>query len=213
MPGRSWPRPAQRAPATVARLPQLTVVMGLKIDNVIFTHRLTAESRPLRCGHETSARGAAGKWCRGNGVSQLGNLSVREPHLTPEHQSSKRYSDYAVDCAWTISGSKDLLGQSVRLRDCPDSPSNWATSGWRIFASDSTRRLVPARVQRLFRRWTLPNGAPRGCLSLPSVFKNCRDVAAELLSHPLTCSVNRVDYRVTIRYLLHHRPPFLPACK
>ena len=79
------------------------------------------------------------------------------------------------------------------------------------FGTDSTRRLVPGRVQRLVRRWTLPNGAPRSFLSLPSVFKNCRDVAAELLSHPLTCSVNLVENRVTLRCLLNHRPPFLPA--
>ena len=78
---------------------------------------------------------------------------------------------------------------------------------------DSTRRLVRRLVQRLVRRWTLPNGAPRSFLSLPSVFKNCRDVAAELLGHPLTCSVNRVDNRVTIRRVLNHRPPFLPACR
>ena len=34
---------------------------------------------------------------------QLGNLSVSGPTTTPEHQSWKRYSEDAVDCAWTIS--------------------------------------------------------------------------------------------------------------
>ena len=44
-------------------------------------------------------------------------------------------------------------------------------------------------------------GEPGSFLSLPGVFKNCRDVAAELLSDPLTCLVDRVDKRATIRCL------------
>ncbi len=60
------------------------------------------------------------------------------------------------------------------------------------------------RAVSIQRRWTLPDGAPRSVLSLPSVFENCRDVAAELFHHPLTSLVDRVDDRVTIRSRRNH---------
>ena len=58
---------------------------------------------------------------------------------------------------------------------------------------------VPAQRHPFVRRRTAPNGPARSRLPFPSVFQNRRDVAAELLGHPLTCLVNLVDDRVTIR--------------
>jgi hypothetical protein len=43
-------------------------------------------------------------------------------------------------------------------------------------------------------------------LSLPGIFKNRRDVTAELFSHPLTRLVNLVENRVTISRRLPHHP-------